>query len=218
MTKQAVYIPDQSWYLHLAKFKVVLVCLGFPGSSAGKESTCNAGDQGSIPGLSRSPGEGIGYLLQYSWASLVVQMVKNPPAVWEAWVWSLGLKDPLEGRAWQPPLVFLPEEFPWTEEPGRLQSMRLQRVGHNWVTKHIGTFMGFCITPSSCFSLEKWSSFKVHMSRTLSNLHQKTHLFVVSEAINDLQGLYEQACKTWGCPIPICKQWSCEESLHLTFG
>ena len=96
MTKQAVYIPDQSWYLHLAKFKAVLVCLGFPSSSAGKESTCNAGHQGSIPGLSRSPGEGIGYPLQYSWASLVVQMVKNPPAVWEAWVWSLGLKDPLE--------------------------------------------------------------------------------------------------------------------------
>ena len=46
-----------------------------------------------------------------------------------------------------------------------------QRVGHNWVTKHLGTFMGFCITPSSCFSLEKWSSFKVHGHRTLINLH-----------------------------------------------
>jgi len=49
--------------------------LGFPGSSAGKESTCNAGDPGSIPGSGRSPGEGIGYPLQYSWASLVAQLV-----------------------------------------------------------------------------------------------------------------------------------------------
>ena len=44
--------------------------MGFPGSSAGKESTCNVGDSSSIPGLGRSPGEGIGYPLQYSWASL----------------------------------------------------------------------------------------------------------------------------------------------------
>ena len=54
----------------------------FPDSSVGKESTCNAGDPGSIPGSGRSPGEGIGYPLQYPWASLVVQLVKNPPAVW----------------------------------------------------------------------------------------------------------------------------------------
>ena len=50
---------------------------GFPGSSAGKESACNAGDPGSIPGSGRSPGEGIGYALQYSWASLVAQLVKE---------------------------------------------------------------------------------------------------------------------------------------------
>ena len=56
---------------------------GFPGSPAGKESTCHAGDPGSIPGSGSSPGEGIGYRLQYSWASLVTQMVKNPPPMWE---------------------------------------------------------------------------------------------------------------------------------------
>ena len=55
----------------------------FPGSPAGKESACNAGDPGSIPGWRRSPGEGIGYALQYSWASLVAQLMKNPPAMWE---------------------------------------------------------------------------------------------------------------------------------------
>ena len=57
--------------------------VGFPGSSVGKESTCNAGDPGSIPGLGRSPGEGIGYPLQYFWASLVAQMLKNLPAMRE---------------------------------------------------------------------------------------------------------------------------------------
>ena len=53
---------------------------GFPDSSAGKEPTCNAADPGLIPGLGRSAGEGIGYPLQYSWASLVAQLVKNLPA------------------------------------------------------------------------------------------------------------------------------------------
>ena len=67
-----------------------------PGGSAGKESACNAGDLGLIPGLRRSPEEEIGYPLQYSWASLVAQLVKNPPAIWETWVRSLGWEDPLE--------------------------------------------------------------------------------------------------------------------------
>ena len=69
---------------------------GFPGGSAGKEFTCNAGDPGSIPGSGRSSGEGLEYPLQYSWASLVAQMVKNPPATWEICVQSLGREDPLE--------------------------------------------------------------------------------------------------------------------------
>ena len=51
--------------------------MGYSDSSVGKESACNAGDPGSIPGSGRSPGEGIGYLLQYSWASLVAQLVKK---------------------------------------------------------------------------------------------------------------------------------------------
>ena len=69
---------------------------GFPGSSAGKESDCNAGDPGLIPGSGRSPGEGIGYPLQYSWASLMAQLVKNPPTTWETLVRFLGWEDPLE--------------------------------------------------------------------------------------------------------------------------
>ena len=70
--------------------------VGFPGSSVSKESTCNAGDPSSIPGLGRSPREGIRYPLQYSWASLVAQLVKNLTAMWETWVRSLGWEDLLE--------------------------------------------------------------------------------------------------------------------------
>ena len=58
---------------------------GFPGDSDGKESACNAGDPGLIPGSGRSAGEGVGYPLQYSRASLVAQLLKNPPTMWETW-------------------------------------------------------------------------------------------------------------------------------------
>ena len=68
--------------------------MGFPGSSTGKKSACSEENPGLIPGLGRSAGEGIGYPLQYSWTSLVAQLVKNPPAMWETWVRSLGWEDP----------------------------------------------------------------------------------------------------------------------------
>ena len=64
--------------------------------SGGKESTCNAGDPSLIPGSGRSAGEEMGYPLQYSWAPLVAQLVKNLPAMWETWIPSLGWEDPLE--------------------------------------------------------------------------------------------------------------------------
>ena len=63
----------------------------FPGSSVGKESTRNAGDPVLLPGSGRSFGEWIGYPPQYSWAPLKAQLVKNQPAMWESWVWSLVL-------------------------------------------------------------------------------------------------------------------------------
>ena len=65
-------------------------------TSSGKESVCNAGDPGLIPGSGRASGEGIGYPLQYSWSSLLAQQVKNPPAMQETWVRSLGGEDTLE--------------------------------------------------------------------------------------------------------------------------
>ena len=86
---------------------------GFPGSLAGKESTCNAGDPSSFPGSGSFAGEGIGYPLQYSWASLVAQLVKNPPAMWETWVRSLSREDPLEkGKATHSSI--LAWKIPWT--------------------------------------------------------------------------------------------------------
>ena len=92
------------------KFKLYL---GFPDSSVGKESTCSAGDLSSIPGSGRSAGEGIGYPFQYYWASLVAQLVKNPPAMWETRVQSLGWEDLLEkGKATHSSTVAL--RIPWT--------------------------------------------------------------------------------------------------------
>ena len=75
-------------------FRVTL--RGFPGRLVGKKSACNAGDPSSIPGSGRSAGEGIGYPLQYSWASFVAQLVKNLPTMRETWVQSLGWKAPPE--------------------------------------------------------------------------------------------------------------------------
>ena len=107
------------------------LCLLYPPLIAQlvKKSTYNAGDPGSIPGLGRSPGEGIGYPLQYSWASLVAQLVKNPPAVWETWVWSLGWVGKIPWRRERLPTpVFWPGEFqglysPWSH-----------RIRHDWAT------------------------------------------------------------------------------------
>ena len=101
---------------------------------AGEESFCNARDPGSIPGSGRSPGEGIGYPFQYSWASLLAQMVKNPPAMWETWVDPWVRKIHWRG-AWHPTPVFFPGESPQTEEPGG-PCMGSQRVGHHCATVH----------------------------------------------------------------------------------
>ena len=83
------------------------------GGSVGTESTCNAGDSGSIPQSGRSVSEGIGYPLQYSWAYLVAQLVKNPSAMLKTWVRSLGWEDALEkGKATHSSI--LAWRIPWT--------------------------------------------------------------------------------------------------------
>ena len=91
-----------------------------------REFTCSADDPGSIPGSGRSPGEGIGYPLQDSWASLVAQLVRNPPAMQET-VGSLGWEDPLEkdfSRKRGYPLQYSGLE-------NSMDCIGLQRVGHN---------------------------------------------------------------------------------------
>ena len=82
-----------------------------------------------IPQSGRSSGEGIDYSLQNPWAFLLAQMVKNPSAMQEIWVLSLGWEDPLE-EGMPTSSSILAWRIPWTEEPGRLQSMGSQRVRH----------------------------------------------------------------------------------------
>ena len=93
---------------------------GFTDGSVGKESTCHAGDSGSIPGLGRSTGEGTGYPLQYSWTSLVAQLVKNLPGTQGTWIGKIPWR-----RERLPTPVFWPGEF------HGLEFMGLQRVGHD---------------------------------------------------------------------------------------
>ena len=98
---------------------------GFPDISVGKESACNAGDPGSIPGSAKSTGEEIGYPLQYFGASLMTQLVNNPPAMRETRVRPLGWEDPLEkGTATHSNI--LAWRISWT-----VQSLELQRVEHD---------------------------------------------------------------------------------------
>ena len=126
-----IFIGDFFKPLHKQLPYFIYSCLAshwdFPGSSAGKESACNAGDLSSIPGSGRSTREGIGYPLQYSWASLVAQLVKNPPARRGAWVPFLGWEDPLEkGMATRTSILA------W-RIPCTIYSMGLQRVRYDWV-------------------------------------------------------------------------------------
>ena len=99
-----------------------MVGKGFPDSSVGKESACHSGDPGWIPGSRRATGKGIGYPLQYSWVSLLTQLVKNIPVMWETWVQSLGWEDPLE-KGKLPTPGFWPGEFHGLSSPwGRIES------------------------------------------------------------------------------------------------
>ena len=100
---------------------------GFPDSSVFKEFTCNAGDPSLITGSGRSTGEGIGYPLQYSWASLMAQLVKNPPAMQDTWIPSLGLEDPLQkGKAIQSSI--LAWRILWTVQWGHEESDTTERL------------------------------------------------------------------------------------------
>ena len=110
-SKSHTYFPCASLESGISDFSYYLILQRvFPDSSVGKESTCNAGDRGSIPRSGRSAGEGIGCPLQYSWASLVAQLIQNPPAMQATWVQSLGWEDPWR-RERLPTPVFWSGEF-----------------------------------------------------------------------------------------------------------
>ena len=114
-----IFLNDSFVEMYVQELNFWVLWQGFPGSSAGKESTCNAGDPDSIPGWGRSLEERKGYPLQYSWASLVAQVVKNLPAMRETWVLFLDWEDPLEeGIATHSSI--LAWRILWTEEPGGL--------------------------------------------------------------------------------------------------
>ena len=102
-------------------------CESFPLSSVGKESACNTGDPGSITGSGWSTGEGMGYPLQNSWASLVAQLIENPPTIRETWVRSLGWEDPLEkGKATHSSI--LAWRIPWNSPWGCKESDTTERL------------------------------------------------------------------------------------------
>ena len=124
---------------------ILHILQGFPDCSVGKEPACNSGDPSLIPGSGRSLYKGISYLLQYSWASLVAQLVKNLPAMQETWVRSLGWEDPLEkGKATHTSI--LTWRIPWT-----VQSMGSQRVRHDLFFRevHYLNLRTFQLTPIS---------------------------------------------------------------------
>ena len=103
--KHFSYIYSFNPYCNAPKMAILLPLfyrwVKFPDSSVGKEYTCNAGDLGFLA-----------HPLQYSWISLVTQLLKNPPAMQETWVWSLGWEDPLEkGKATHSSIVAW--RIPW---------------------------------------------------------------------------------------------------------
>ena len=117
------------YYASIGEFRLL-------GSSAGKEAAYNAGDPGLIPAWGRLLGEGIGCPLQYSWTSLVAQLVKSLLQCWRSgfdpWVGKIPWR-----RASQPTPVFLPRESPWTEEPGGLESIGCKKSDiTEWLSTH----------------------------------------------------------------------------------
>ena len=138
----------------LYKSPIFFYVQGFPHSSVGKESACNAGDLSLIPGSGRSCGEEIGYPLQYSWASLVAQLVRNLPSMWGTWVWSLGWEDPRR-RTRLPTPVFWPREFhglysPWGhKELDKTEQLSL----HSYVLKSLIFLLNFCLLAPSIIEI-----------------------------------------------------------------
>ena len=141
------YAKTQANFLANAMFDMEL-----PGSSACKDSACNAGGPSSIPELGNSPGEGIGCPLQYSWASLVAQMVKNPPAMRETWVLSLIWEVPLQGEHGKP------FQYSCLEDPQGERSLAGQSPWGHKQAQHLwdiirAKYFNCCLVTKSCLTL-----------------------------------------------------------------
>ena len=161
--------------------------MSFPDSSVGKDSTCNAGDPSLIPGLGRSTGEGIGYPLQYSWASLVVQLVKNPPAMLETWVRSLGWEDPLEkGKATHSNT--LAWRIPWTTVHGDTKSQkRLSDFHFHYITLYMLNTYYSDFSYSHCCSwiiYDQWAYVIICVHLTL--FHVLNFILIQSTCVSSL--------------------------------
>ena len=145
-------------------------------SSAGKEATCNAGDPSSIPGSVRYLGKGTGYPLQYSWASLVTQLVKNLPAMQDTWILSWGWQDPLEKEkaihssilAWGK----VAKSWIWLSD-FHFDDRTLSGVSVSWqrcVEKHLSK-LTLLICKMGNLSIEKWS-YLSKVTQLISEWHQ----------------------------------------------
>ena len=156
-------------------------CYYFPKGSAGKESASNAGDSGLIPRLGSSPGEGIGYPLQYSWAPLVAQTVKNLLAMRETWVWSLGWKDRLE-ECMTTHSSILALGIPMN---GGLQFTGSQRVRHDWATNH-STAHSWLITTIEIITIV----YIYYYNYTHTHTHTHTYIFIHREREGEGEHLF----------------------------
>ena len=149
--------------------------MSFLGGSGSEDSACNAGDFGSIPGWEASSGEGIGYPLQYSWYSLMFRRCKkkkNPPAMWETWVRSLGGEDPLEGGGHDNPL-----QYSSLENPHGQRSL----AGYSpWGCKKSDTTERLIIAYSTCQAL--FQALLTHFILT-TNLWSRCDYFLTSEIL-----------------------------------
>ena len=147
---------------------------------------CNAGELSSIPGSRSSPGDGIGYPLQNSWASLVVQIVKNPPAMWETWVGKLSWRG-----AWQTTPVFLPGESPWAEEPGGLQSVGSQRVRHDRAQHSAHTILHGLFHSTTSTTL-RGTHYYAHFTHRETCSERENNQLKFTQLVNSRGGVYTQ--------------------------
>ena len=142
-------------------FTYIRITGGFPDSSVGKESACSAGDPSSTPGSGRTAGEGTGYPLQYSQASLVAQLVKNSLARRETWVQFLGWEDPLEKERLRT-AVFWPREFNGQYRPwGHRESDTTERLSRSVLFQQNKVhFIFFIVNGKEKGQLPKLTNFK----------------------------------------------------------